>query len=887
MRRRAACMDRLWLARLAAVTAMTLAALTMLMAGDAWAQAAQPPGQTQTEEAPAEPRKARPAARMAPTAAPATPATPPPAAPPATTQAPPAAPTPAAPAPAASQAAPAQPPPPAGAPAPSDGNASPAPATPVDAALPVAPPPPSPPLTLPPAPQQAQVAPSLPPKPDDPRAAKVYTIFDSYCARCHQTGKLEKPVPAAGFANILAVSEVAKDPARVLPGVPDASRLYEVFSQGHAPLSIYTGEGPSADDIGAVREWIRDLPGRQQQCVGREPITAAAVDGWIEEALRAEREGARELRFVSLVNLYNACVSSEEIAAARQGLAKLVNSLSWAAAAHPLRSVDPNGTLLSFRLDDFNWVAGHWQTLQAAYPKALIVPLSDKTRALAGAPNPVVRGDWLAYAATDPKLYYQLLGIPAKLSDLAKMNGADIETNVRLGRARRALVRTSDVTRGNRMAERHPGARGGFWMMYDFASSVGDQDLFERPLGPKVSALARSPFKPDSIRVLFSLPNGFPAYGLYDPAGGRIDRVLPGVDKPIYPGELHPERAGVGCFSCHASGVKAVRDEYRARAMSIDPAAPGRELRDAALALAATDGEMLLLSNADNERYHNALVAAGIDPSLTLAGEEIVTSLARRYEAGTDFDGAAVEIGLDRATFDAALSKATGTTAAIARRLQQSIRPREEIDELFAYLKGVATPVSTPPAKAPVQTTPASGDAIRLDLWIDKAKPALGEVIAINVESNNDCYLTVINVDAGGKATVLFPNDFEPDNLLSAGKVMRLPGSEAPYQLRRKEKGRELIVAQCSTSPAPPTGVEHEFSRQRFTVLGNWENFVEDAIVTEVDLRKSPEKAQRARDARAASMRRNVGTRGTAGNERADTAPGRSLSDGRAVLVIE
>lgn len=685
----------------------------------------------------------------------------------------------------------------------------------------------------------------------------------------------------------MALTEVARDSARVVPGVPDASPLYQVLERGHMPPSAFAfdGQGPSADEITAVREWLREMPSRSQQCAGREPITAAAVDGWIEEALRAERDNARELRFISLVNLYNACTSSEEIAAARQGMAKLLNSLSWAPAAHPLRSVDPGGTLLSFRMDDFGWVPGHWQIVQSAYPKALVVPLSDKTRALAGAPNPIVRGDWLANAVTDPKLYYQLLGIPSKLAELAKMNGVDIDTDVRLNRARRAIVRASDVTRGNRLAERHPGARGAFWLIYDFGSSIGDQDLFERPLGPKSGAIARMPFKPDAVRVLFSLPNGFPAYALYDPSGSRIERTLPGVDKPIYPGDDTPEQAGLGCFSCHASGVKAVRDDYRAKAAAIDPNAPGKELRDAALALAATDGEMLLLSNADNERYHNALVAAGIDPSLTLAGQELVTALAQRYAGGTDFDGAAVELGLDHATFETALSKASGTTAMIARRLQQSRRPRSEIDELFAYLKGVPVPKEEPPATAQGPRTAAG--TINLDVWIDKAKPAPGDVIAINVESSNDCYLTVINVDASGKATVLFPNDFEPDNLLSAGKTMRVPSAEAPYQLRRKEKGRELIVAQCSTTPAPPTGVEHEFSRQRFTVLGNWENFVEDAIQTDADLRKNPEKAARAKTARAASMRRNVGTRGTAGTERADTAPGRNLPDGRAVLVIE
>ena len=32
---------------------------------------------------------------------------------------------------------------------------------------------------------------TVPPRPEEPRAAKAYSVFDTYCARCHQTGRLE------------------------------------------------------------------------------------------------------------------------------------------------------------------------------------------------------------------------------------------------------------------------------------------------------------------------------------------------------------------------------------------------------------------------------------------------------------------------------------------------------------------------------------------------------------------------------------------------------------------------------------------------------------------------------------------------------------------------
>ena len=300
------------------------------------------------------------------------------------------------------------------------------------------------------------------------------------------------------------------------------------------------------------------------------------------------------MRFISLAELYNTCASAVEIEAARQAVTKLLNSLSWAPAPHKLTSLDPDGTILSFRLSDFGWVGAHWETLQKAYPAALVTPVKEKLRKAAATANPIVRGDWFADAINDPKLYYQLLGLPAKLTELAKMNGIDLAYNVRIARARRAVIRSSPVTRGNRLAERHPGTRGGFWLIHDFATSSGDQDLFEHPLGPKGAANAKVPFKADLMRVQFTLPNGFFAYGLYDPGGNRIESVLPGIAEPEYAGTSDRPQRRRQCFTCHNDGVKSMRDDYRARPAG-DTLSVTKDVLDAALQLSATDGEMVLL----------------------------------------------------------------------------------------------------------------------------------------------------------------------------------------------------------------------------------------------------------------------------------------------------
>lgn len=751
-----------------------------------------------------------------------------------------------------------------------------------DTGLPAASPPVSPALSAPPVNQ------SVPARPEDPRAAKVYSVLETHCARCHQTGKLDdKPEAAGGLSNILAMGEISKDPLLVRPGAPDASALYEVLRSRHGAIDVFSNAGPEPgpDDLEAVRDWIGELPVAPRECPSRPAITAAATEALIEEALRVERDGAKDLRFISLVNLYNACVSPEELAAYRQAVTKLMNSLSWAQAPQKLTPLDTNGTMLAFRLADFGWLPGHWDVIERKYPKAFVTPLSDRTRSVVGAPNPVVRADWLADAAGNMQLYYQLTGMPQKLSDLAKMNAVDIDYNLRIARARRAVLRESAITRGNRLAERHPGARGGFWLVYDFATSSGDQDLIEHPLGPKSSPQVKSPFKHDVVRALFALPNGFNAFALFDAGGSRIDRILPGVEKPLYAGADGQEsgaRASRNCFGCHSGGLWPVKDAYRARAAG-DPGSGSKETQEAALQLSGIDGELQLLQDGDNEKYRSALSAAGIDPDLKVKGEEIISALARKYRSSVDLPGAAIELGLERETFEAALAKAAGPAGALARRIQHGRLPRQDAERLLSYLKGVEQGSDSAGDTAP--DSQGRADAINLNVWIDKVRPASGDLIAINAEADKDCFLTLINVDAAGKATVLFPNDFEPDNLLSAGKTHRVPGTSAPYQLRIKDEGRETLVAQCSTSPAPPTGIEHDFGRQRFTVLGNWENFVRDSLITDADLRRNPNKAERARSARAQALRR-LRESGSRTEERQDTSPGRPVRDGRAVVVL-
>jgi mono/diheme cytochrome c family protein len=734
----------------------------------------------------------------------------------------------------------------------------------------------------------ASSRPAVPERPDDPRAAKAYEVLDAYCARCHQVGRLETPLASGGLADILNLDELGRDPILVKPGIPDASRLYDVFETRHSPLEVFSDAQhpePGADEIEAVRGWIRDLEPQAQSCPSRKPVRWADVDEKMREAQRIERDQAHDVRFISLVHLYNACATPDDMAGYAQALNKLMNSLSRAPEPVKLTPLDAAGTVLSFRLSQYGWDAKRWNLIASAYPQALAHPIADDVTRTAGTPVVIVNGDWLAANAAEAPLYYELLAIPPTLSQLAKMTATDIDRNIEKAVVRRIGLKTSAVTRATRLIERHPGERGGLWLVYDFATSEGAQNIFEHPMGPKSATSDPAPFKPDEVRALFALPNGFYAFALFDAAGNRIDRVLPGIEKPyagVEANSIEPvTNAGRGCFACHTAGPIGARDAFK-DAVSSDASDPASASRKAALPLFADSAENALLMIGAMDGYRLAAKKVGVDLDRRIRGEELVSGLARRYLEDADFETALSETGLDRQAFTSELATAKGAAAPLARRLLHGTLSRPELEKLLALLKGIDVPQQSQSEGflRPVKSK------IGLSLWIDKPHPAPDDLVTIKAEADHDCYLTVISVDARGTATVLFPNDFKHDNLISAGRAISIPGPSALFQLRYKAEGAETILGRCSTSAAPPVGIEHDFERQRFTVLGNWENFIEDALVTEFEFRHDPEKVERARIARSGAQRRRRERGEHIEAERPDIPVKRPLRDGRAVLIL-
>ncbi len=109
------------------------------------------------------------------------------------------------------------------------------------------------------------------------------------------------------------------------------------------------------------------------------------------------------------------------------------------------------------------------------------------------------------------------------------------------------------------------------------------------------------------------------------------------------------------------------------------------------------------------------------------------------------------------------------------------------------------------------------------------------------VTAAHDCFLTLINVDGKGVATVIFPNKFQKDNHLAANTDLQFPSSDAPFQFRFADPGTETVVATCSLTDKPVDNTKVDFA-QVFTDLGDYTKHLTRSI--KVEAKATPAKTK-------------------------------------------
>ncbi|MDO9382840.1 MAG: DUF4384 domain-containing protein [Hyphomicrobiaceae bacterium] len=241
----------------------------------------------------------------------------------------------------------------------------------------------------------------------------------------------------------------------------------------------------------------------------------------------------------------------------------------------------------------------------------------------------------------------------------------------------------------------------------------------------------------------------------------------------------------------------------------------------------------------------SAAMASGHFPALASLGRE-ASKFIRDGTASVDLAKASADIGRVPESLLEQLATVQGATEGYAIALRQgtiSGPAWRELRSLLARSGSQGSPLAYSD-KAPLH------EPARLDvaLWTDKLTYQKGDVVALTAQANRDCNLTVINVDTQGEATVLFPSDSDPDNAVKAGAKVRIPSDIEPYLLRANASGTETFIAVCTLNRKRMLGIDQDFEKQRFSMLGNWRTFLKTAATRETLVgRRDTPRQRRAR----------------------------------------
>ena len=470
-------------------------------------------------------------------------------------------------------------------------------------------------------------------------AERAQTILKQRCHHCHgESGSNE-----GGFNHVLDLRRL-KAGKFVVPGNPEGSVLLERITSGDMPAD---GE-MSEEEIDVIRQWIEagaEVAGSDESL---EFVSTQEMFALIQQDIVTVPAGSRRFqRYFTFTHLVGAGGNAEVLRSYRQGLSKLVNSLSWGNEVVVPQPI--NGQPMIFRIDlrDYQWNDRTWDRILEAYPYKLELrdTAAEFCQQVMETDHPCLRGDWFVAASSVPPLYHDILQIPETQRELEEMIGVDVQDNIDSVRAVRGGFNGSGVSRNNRMIERHSSQFGAFWVSYDFSGNAGDKNIFSHPLGPR----GDNAFDHDGGEIIFNLTNGLQGYMLVDADGNRIDKG----PTAIVSDPQRPDRAvvnGLSCMSCHAKGIIPKADQVHAATLN------SLELFSAAesqliLALYPKTKRLASLMAEDSQRFVAALAKAGV----TDLKNEPVSALVQHFESELDVDLAAGETGFTSEQFLRAL----------------------------------------------------------------------------------------------------------------------------------------------------------------------------------------------------------------------------------------
>ena len=518
---------------------------------------------------------------------------------------------------------------------------------------------------------------------NDAIADRARILIDQHCGACHGA---ELGRPKGGGINLYDF-KVVQD---------DRDYIAEILSEEEMPPKRATGTYEKKYGVDAAT-----LAAMQMPAAARQDLLAwlsAGAPGWkaageIQERQFLPYEEAISLmvsdldsvaladrphqRYLSLINLYNAGDTDYELDIYREGLIKLLNSLTWQPEIQRFAYVaGSNQTLLRFDLrqmgsEDRPWTAEDWEYLTSFYP--YYFPLAGLNAARLASriesKHYFIRADWFAFAASRPPFYHDLLRLPESLDELADVLGVDVDANIRNHVARRAGTTDSGVSTNHRIIERHPlpDRPGAFWVSYDFRTPSVDQprrNILKFPLGPGELGYEGESFEHAGGEMIFNLPNGLQGYLLTDDNGGRLDVAPTDIVQNTFRVDASIMN-GISCMQCHRDGMRSTA-AHVLPFVETTVSAERFDFAEAVARLYAGDTAINSLIEQDKKTFLDAMrqvhAVAGIGRESTAAEQvEPISALVERFEQKVDLLNAAAELNATGSTlqqlFDNPLAK--------------------------------------------------------------------------------------------------------------------------------------------------------------------------------------------------------------------------------------
>jgi len=384
---------------------------------------------------------------------------------------------------------------------------------------------------------------------------------------------------------------------------------------------------------------------------------SAEVEAAWQDCRKLDPATARQTRYLTMYNW----TPQERADFFANLVAVHVNHLSREGELVVPRPVSP--TLLAICCDDYGWELTTYGALHEAEPyfhvkirlgkevqtaHAPWLPTKEigELSKMTGSIVPILRMDWFISATSQPKTYYNFLGIK-KLSDLEKMVGLDRNLIEKSRKDLAAVVDESIVTKHSRLLLRFQSSMGPWFESHDNRDPKGTGDPI-RHLDKDYTFVARE--------VFGMLPNGLFAKALASNKDDLIDAAPPDIAGDSTSRTPDKQVVCPRCDICHGGQLRVPIDYFRTNLTGGAGIGLGVTLdRDKAKRIRSLYfGPFLEELNADNLKLAAAMKRLGTTP---IEYSKAYGDAFYGYELPLSSEAAAREFGLSREKMVAALKE--------------------------------------------------------------------------------------------------------------------------------------------------------------------------------------------------------------------------------------